>query len=63
MDWVKRKAMKMIRVMEHLSCEDNLKELGLFSLQKIRLWRDLMAASQCLKGPYKKGRANFLAVL
>lgn len=25
LDWVKRKAMEMIRVMEHLSSEDNLK--------------------------------------
>lgn len=63
LDWVKRKAMEMIRVMEHFSYEDYLKELGLFSLQKRRLWRNLIAASQCLKGLYKKGRTNFLAGL
>lgn len=55
--------MEMIRVMDYLSYEDNLKEQVLFSLQKRRLWRDLIAASQYLKWPYKKGGTNFLAGL
>ena len=50
----------MIRGMEHLSYEDRLRELGLFSLEKRRLQGDLSAAFQYLKGAYKKVREELL---
>jgi len=50
-----------IRGLEHLSCEDRLRELGLFSLEERRLRGDLRAAASAWRGPAGKMGTDFLA--
>ena len=53
LDCIQRRVTEMLPWMEHLSYKDRLRELDLFSMERRRLWRDLRAACQYLKGVCK----------
>jgi len=61
LDWVQKRATKMIRKMEHLAYKERLREMGLFNLQNRRFRGEFIVVYHYLKGAYRKDGENIFS--
>ncbi len=59
LDWVQRLATRLVRALRQVPYEERLRQLNLFSLERRRLWADLMLAFKMFKGEVDLNPSEF----
>lgn len=62
LELVQHGAMKMVKGLQHMTCEQRQRKIGGFSLEKRSLRCDLMAHFSYLLGGYREDRTSFSEV-